>query len=402
MAPYRGSIPTRQAAHHMVPLAIVLVTCLGALPAHAQPPRGPLRAALAPPLAVLSHEFGRITNVRELSDGRVLVADGIDKQIVIADFATQRVAQVGSVGNGPGEYVNAGVLHPLGGDTTLSMDAQTRRWLMLVGDRVAMTIPPDHPAVVATKGAFAASTRGGQLVTAFYEPLMPGIREIGVADSMVIAIASFATGRLDTVAAARRIHQTYTGFDVPGARPFYFTSRQAFAAGEDFDIAPNGWLAVARLDPYRVDWRAPDGRVVRGQPIPYDAVRMNEKEKAFYRQRFANQLNGPRAFPTELSASQREAVRAGMTRQYNDFPTVMPPFTQPAIVAMSDDEAFIWRTPSVEDRGYVFDVVDHHGRLVARLHMERGERIIGTGRHCVYVAAEDEDGLDHLRKHVWP
>src|SRR5437868_10232418 len=76
-----------------------------------------IRTAIAPPIAVLTHDFGRIASVRELPDGRVIVTDGIENRVLVADFRSQLVEQVGRQGGGPGEFRNAGLAMGLAGDT---------------------------------------------------------------------------------------------------------------------------------------------------------------------------------------------------------------------------------------------------------------------------------------------
>ena len=43
----------------------------------------------------------------------------------------------------------------------------------------------------------------------------------------------------------------------------------------------DGWIAVAHPDPYRVDWRRPDGEWVRGAALPFDRVPVTDWQKCF-------------------------------------------------------------------------------------------------------------------------
>jgi len=47
-------------------------------------------------------------------------------------------------------------------------------------------------------------------------------------------------------------------------------------------LFPDGWIAIARLDPYLVEWRTPDGRTVRGTPLPSARVKVDDAEKRAY------------------------------------------------------------------------------------------------------------------------
>lgn len=363
---------------------------------------GPAATALRPPLAVLNEPFGRVGGVRELADGTVLVGDGAEKRIVVADFRTQSRRQIGRNGNGPGEYSGVGPLHALGTDTTLATDAQARRWLLIEGSRIVKTIPSDDPAMIGTRGVVFGTDRFGHILASGGELPTSGTKEMGLGDSALVYLTSLWNGRADTVAKFRRVQLTYIVFGEAGGRPLRALARPAFFIGEDVALAEDGWLAIVRLDPYRVDWRAPDGRVVRGSAIPYSKVRVSDKEKDFYLQRNARARASTPNLPAELSAAQRATALAAMQRQWTDFPDFVPPYAQPSITATGAGVAFLLRTPTAEVPNPVYDVINRRGQLAARLQLAKGERIIATGRGCIYVAAEDEDGLDHLRRHPWP
>src|SRR5262245_53176178 len=89
--------------------------------------------SLKPPLATVARDLGRISAVRELSDGRVLTIDATERRLLVVDLATQRVEVVGRNGQGPGEYVRPITLHAVGSDSTIVEDGGSRRWLVLSG-----------------------------------------------------------------------------------------------------------------------------------------------------------------------------------------------------------------------------------------------------------------------------
>ena len=61
------------------------------------------------------HSFSSIRGLRELPDGRVMVADGIDEVVMIADLRTGKGDTLGRVGQGPGEYKAPDALYALPG-----------------------------------------------------------------------------------------------------------------------------------------------------------------------------------------------------------------------------------------------------------------------------------------------
>jgi hypothetical protein len=60
---------------------------------------------LSAPNARLDEEFTYVGSIRELANGRVLIADEKENRLFVADFAQRQVHQIGRVGSGPGEYV---------------------------------------------------------------------------------------------------------------------------------------------------------------------------------------------------------------------------------------------------------------------------------------------------------
>ena len=59
---------------------------------------------LGPPTAAFPEDFGAIQTVRELPDGRVLVADPLSKALYVVDLAAGTRDVIGGEGEGPEEY----------------------------------------------------------------------------------------------------------------------------------------------------------------------------------------------------------------------------------------------------------------------------------------------------------
>ena len=70
--------------------------------------------------------------------------------------------------------------------------------------------------------------------------------------------------------------------------------RVPLAGGEEPILFPDGWVAIARIDPYRVDWRSPDGQWTHGAPLPFTTVRLDARE----REAFARSHRWARGLPT--------------------------------------------------------------------------------------------------------
>ena len=151
--------------------------------------------------------------------------------------------------------------------------------------------------------------------------------------------------------------------------------------GEQAVLYPDGWLVVARLAPYRIDWLSPNGQWVRGPPLPYERFRVSEAEKrAAMRRRF-----GERADATPTSA-------------FKEWPPELPAFLDNALLPLHGGYLAVRRTPVVGRPGISYDVVDRRGALVAFVRLPENERIVGFGRVSTYVARVADDGGEYLER----
>jgi hypothetical protein len=148
-------------------------------------------------------------------------------------------------------------------------------------------------------------------------------------------------------------------------------------------LFPDGWVALARTDPYRVDWRRPDGSVLHGTPLPIPLVRLDEREKRV--------------------ALRRELRQQDVsTSLFKDWPEHLPPFRRDALLADPQGRVVIHRMPSADEEGQRYDIVDRAGRLAGFLRLPPNERIVGFGSRSIYIVVKDQDDIERLRRHPWP
>jgi len=367
-------------------LAIPLALLVYALDAGAQPP-----VTLRPPNATLAEEFSDLTSVREFPDGRALLTDRIENRIVMADFSTRRVTTVGRVGDGPREYRNALPLFRLGGDSSLMPGFPNARWTLLVGDSIVGTIPAHHPLVAAVPLLYGADGRGLLLTTA--DPT--GQRAAGRGrqdDSTYLLLLARATMRADTIGRLGVAPAGVTGQN-PGSRG---GSRPFYAVYDKAVLSNDGWVAVCRGSPYRVEWRSPDGSWTRG-PAPLDQpIQMNEREKKAYLER-RSAAAAPRGGNRTPSAPPRAAPII------NEWPATIPPVSGSwPLRATEDGHVVIRRTATAGHDGAVYDVVNRGGIRVRQVALPANARILGFGANSVYVSRWDDDGIQTVSRHPWP
>ena len=371
----------------LVVLAIVTWPSLGI----GQSPR---RVALPAHNARLDVGFPVITSVRELSDGRLLVTDPRDLQLVVADFRTGDTKQISRRGQGPGEYRMAAPLYALGGDSSMMADALGRRVLLLDGDKVVVTIAADNPLIRDTRGFVRYADRLGH-VTSLRSPEPPtGESRSTIRDSSTVLRIHRTTGKFVTITkimdrpAVRTVMR-----DAKGEVTASSFRALRLSLGEQYIMHSDGWIAVVRLNPFRVEWRSPEGKWTLGAALPVPVIRMTEKEKAASRARTAaSQAANPSSTPLPPQLQTPD----------DEWPDVMPPYLQGEMTFSPDGELLFRRQPSADFPGVAYYVVDRRGRLLGMLDLKDNERVIGAGARSLYVVETDADDLKYIRRHPWP
>jgi hypothetical protein len=327
------------------------------------------RVTLAPANGRLTHEFSELTRVRELRDGRVLLYDTKEERLLAGDFPSGSVYDVARKGQGPEEFEFIGALLPLGGDTTIAAD-QTRRWLILVGDSVVQKLLPEHPTLQRLQLA-PLGADGNYVLTRLF-----GGGWTAIPDSTPIALVHRGTGKLDTIA---RMANSGRRGPIREARGAAQIRRLPLEWAETAILFSDGWIAVVRIDPYRVDWRAPNGTWTLGRQLPVRAVRVTGAEKAAY------------------------IARQSGFRNATDWPEEFPAFETPAtILASPDGRLLVKRLPTLAEPGTRYDVIDRAGSRRAQLVLAATEHVLGFGAGSIYVVTTDDNGIQHLRRHPWP
>ncbi len=366
-------------------MAAAAALAAGAVPLAAQ--AAPAPTHLAPPDATLHLELTRVGAVRELSTGRVLVLDAGDVRLWLADLTEGPAAPVGERGAGPGEYTGPTALFALPADSTLLVDRRQGRWLLLQGGAIVETVAAESPALRSgARAPLGADFQGHVLATL---PMRGGEEQadgLPRRDSLWLVRVDRASGGVDTVTLvkARPARISVTG---PKGHPTSVNvSINVMAVGEESVLFPDGWVAVARLDPYRVAWYPPAGRPVVGPPLPDERRPLDDDEKRFVLERLAERNGTPVRSPDDLP----------------DWPAIVPPFQAGALLAAPDGSVWIHRTATTDHPETRYDVIDRRGALVRRVTMSDREQVVGLGRRSVYTVVVDDDGIEHLNRHPLP
>lgn len=346
--------------------------------------QGPRTITLRPVDATLAEPFTSIHSLRELADGRVLISDNSsENRLVVADLRTGSVKSIGRLGSGPGEFHQAGKLSELSADTTLFLDAtRARKWLMLVADSIVATIPPDWPPMRGTRGDIHGADLGGRMLS---------VRDVGRQKltnnvnrrRLAAVLVSRKDGALDTVVQLRGADEQVSQAGTR-ERPMWIVFGLMGSVDEQALLFPDGWIAVVRVDPYRVEWRAPDARVVSGPVIPWEAPKADARERR--------------------AALERTRRRYGPDAKESPAPWAdrLAPIRPNALWRTPESNLLVHRAPWSQASDNRYDLFNRVGQRTATLALPDSERIAGFGARSIYVAVLDGSGFQTLRRHPWP
>ncbi len=389
---------------------ITPIACLLASGAAAVGPApAPGQVALTTPTASFPEDFGAIQTVRELPDGRVLLADPMGKALYLLDLDAGSRTVVGSEGQGPEEYLQPDAVWPLPGDSTLLVDLGNGRLVAIAPD---LSFGPTTPISMSD---FRPGQPGQELVIALpqgvdgeghvYSRLMGGMGG-PLADSADIIridrgrrsherVARFKLGERRQTTSGGANHQNVQISNVP------------LSPEDAWGVAEDGSLVIARAGDYHVEWHRPDGSVERGEPVPFRPVpiRTAEKEEWVAAQ---GRTGGGVGISVQV---QNGSVQMGFQRggpggsrreidQY-DWPEVKAPFYQGRIPVDGEGRAWVRRHRRAGEPA-LYDVFAADGNLLGSVTLPGDGTIVGFGRGAIYVVTYDEFDLNYLQRYAMP
>ena len=344
------------------------------------------------------HTFSSIRGLRELPDGRVMVADGIDEVVMIADLKTGKGDTLGRVGQGPGEYKSPDALYALPGGGTLLVDLGNGRLNYFGPDGkyresspIAMGSPP-RMSIIIPRGVDGQGR-------VYFQPAIGGPRG-GIPDSASVVRWTRASSAFDTVGRVK-LPEIVTRESGDPNNQRQSQRPKPFPLQDSWNVGPNGQVAIVRGREYRVDWVTADGRMVRGRPVQVVAVPIRDADK---REWVAESANGIRVNMQNINGQVTMAFgRGGNPDQEEEdaiaateWPAAKPPFS--AVFVSPTGEAWVERSvPAGSPR--VLDVFDGTGSLKMRVTLPAGRRLVGFGNGVIYVRHSDESDLQHLERY---
>ena len=390
---------------------------------------------LTKPLAELSEPFTSVRGVRELADGRVIVADPRDKVVQLVDFKTGRASKIGREGSGPNEYQMPMNAFALPGDSTMIFDALNSRFLMLgPGGSPAGTwaLASDAPRPVASSAPRPAAGGGGasfvmggmggglslmgaRVVDAQGRLYLPGARFVAgpdgrpqPADSVPVIRMRRPAGSADTVAWTRVPKNSTSITTTGGGGNSNVNMRiggQPFSAEDGWSVFPDGRVAVVRTTDYHVDIYPANGRgaPVKGASVRYTPIRVTDAEKEAWRE--ARRASPPMAIAVTRDgggAQSTRSVSAPPVQEPDSWPAVMPAFQTNQVHALPNGQLWVGRYTPANDKSPRFDVFDATGKHTGQVVLPPRTSIVGFGQGVIYTVRTDADDLQYLQRFAIP
>ncbi|HEX2449935.1 MAG TPA: hypothetical protein VHJ69_02275 [Gemmatimonadales bacterium] len=303
-----------------------------------------------------------------LGNGRwAIVSEGAGV-VVIADFTTDRVTRLD--GDRAKQLSNPFAVFTPRPDTLWVSDWGLRRVTAWTGDRLAATVP-------ATEELRGALPRARDEAGRFYVSITPpaGGDGSGTRDSAVIVRASADLHGGDTV--ARLAPLDLAEVQSEGGRRF---ERRVFSGQDAWGVIPDGTVWVARVYQNRVDFRTPDSKVIRGQPLPDRVLEVTRADRELF----------IRTFPPELRRSA----------EMLPFAPIKPPFE----TGFTGADGMVWlqKTKAAFDSTGRYHVVNRRGQLVREIRVPTTSRILAAAADQALAVEADSAGLRLLQYAVPP
>ncbi len=382
-----------------------ILMCLTALLAGGANPLAsqPTERRLATPDASFPEAFSMVSGLRELPDGRVMIADGLGQALVVADLAAGRADTLGRVGQGPAEYRQPDGLFPLPGDSTLLVDLGNGRLTALGPDGsfgettpIAQGEPGPHGGMVFVLPR-GVDVQGRVYFLSSFGGMRPGGQP---PDSAPILRWDRATGSVDTLAQVKLPGRNVTRGGGGGEQMVRMLPIP-MSPQDDWAVARDGRVALVRSADYHVEWINPDGRPVVGSANRYRPVSVGQAEKEQWVEQLAvsglsisvSIENGRRSMSFGRG---RGGSQAGVDEY--QWPDAMPAFRAGRTRVTPEGSLWVERYTKAGAEP-VFDVFDGNANLVERVILPTGARVVGFGRDAVYVIRPDEFDLQWLERY---
>jgi hypothetical protein len=371
--------------------------------------------SLAKPDRESAESFTRVTAIRELPSGKVLLTDQQDKVVQLVDLASGTMTKVGREGNGPGEYALPLSLIGLPDGSTLLHDIMNRRFLTISpegkpGAIVDMPRPPAPPSGGGPAGGpprlgGITQIRGYDSRGRIYFEGPPFSETGGSADSVALLRWDRVSPTFDTVGFRKQPPNSASATASGGNFTVRIGNNKRFTPTEAWGVTGDGSIARVFPSPYRVAWFAGRGQATLGAVVPYTPAKVTEadKQEVIEAQRRAPPMRIVIGGPGGGGGGGGGAAPGNIQAPPPEFEDTKPPYDGVGSVQVSPDgEVWVLRTRPAADKIPTYDVFNRAGALVKSVALNPKSRVVGFGKGTVYVVRTDEDDLQYLQRYQKP
>lgn len=354
---------------------------------------------LAGPSAQSVEPFSQISGLRALSDGSLLVSDGLEGRLlsVAADLSSART--LGREGAGPEEYRTPDMLFPLAADSTLMVDLGNGRMAVLSPDgSIVRTLPMSSGEGMQMQ----LMLPGGVDHTGRVYYRGTGMMAGGIPDSAAVKVFDPRTEEVGDVANIKlpEMNQQTSG----GANNQNNIIRPVpLSRQDDWTVAPGGELVLARSgdDAYWLEVVGSSG-ARRGPDIAYAPHRVSGADKDQWVEAMSNALGI--GITNNNGRMQTTFSRGGRGEPDPDdfeWPETKPAFPAGALTVSSDGNVWLQRHTAAGEAP-TYDVLDMQGRLLGSVLLPEDRTLEGFGEGVVYLSRTDDLDFVWLERYELP
>jgi hypothetical protein len=329
--------------------------------------------------------YSRVTSVRELSGGRVVVADAGLSRVDILSPALRFVAAAARPGEGPLEYQSSDWLVAAATDSTLVVDDMGASLLVLDASARAVGKRPIRRVTSGTR-TLMAEVRGSDAAGRLYfTGQRPNATPGASRDSVPLLRWAPTTDVVDTV--------TWIRVPVPGLRrsetqpdSMIHVPADPWEWRDAWSVAPDGRVAVVRGHDYHLEWFDGAVKVASGRALPVPRVPVSADDVQRLRD-------------TKFTISTPQGPRTISAATGAQLSSVMP-FVADGAPPRVDPEGRVWveRSRASTDVRVTYDVFGATGEPVFTVQLADRAHVIGFGEDATYVTKPVADGRHIVAK----
>lgn len=350
----------------------------------------------AKPLSGKPTEFATtlssIYHLTELSDGRVVLFDALERRLGVADFTRGTFTDIAGQGAGPLEYRNVHAIHRVSGDTLLLWDPSNDRILAFAPDATPLGVWP-------LSGRDAWSTA----LTRAVPTAIDGARRWYVPQRPVTSGDTTTLVRMDS---RTRAQDSLARYATTQLRPVRAAAGQVkvlapgFPPVDAWGVFPDGRVLFIHGASYEPEIIAVNGTRQRAAKVPFTPLPVTAADRARHLRETAAELK--KRLGNELAGSRSGSMPMVVPEGPEQWPATQPPIRDALIRIDSKLRAWVAVADAAAATGDRYDLLDANGRRVDAVRLPAGVRLVGMGKGVLYVTKEDDDGLQHLLRYPLP